>query len=175
MNKLMWVFVESHRFVLIKHLSCTVLRSVSSVFHPKEKRTKKKKRRKCSEGLLLCVFAVGAYCHATLRRWSFITEWSRHNTPECGFVNVDFASLLYTLYRRRSTLETPLFRIDPFNLTWPRLLASRRIKLRAWKSVFLFRGFPRDSFSRSRDPLVNTIYLHPPSLCALPPFIEATN
>lgn len=42
----------------------------------------------------------------------------RHNGI-CGLANVDFASPLYTLYRRRPTLETPLFRIDPFNLTGP--------------------------------------------------------
>lgn len=84
----------------------------------------------------------------------------RHTT-ECGLV--DFASPLYTLYRRRPTLETPLFRIDPFNLTGP--VSSPHAGLncargKAFSSFAIFRE--RDSFSRSRDTFVNTIDLYPP-------------
>lgn len=100
----------------------------------------------------------------------------RH-TKICGLANVDFAPL-YTLYRHRPTLETPLFRIDPFNLTGLDSSPRAGLNCTRGKTFPLSRFSERDSFSRTRDPLVNTFVIYPSSMCILSyswRVLEATN
>lgn len=166
----MWVFVESHP---IKNLSSTIL-LVSPVLHRKEKKMKEK----CSEGLS---YACSLSARIVTRLYDALIVYCRMIAPRhtriCDLANVDFAPL-YTLYRCRPTLETPLFHIDPFNLTGLDSSPRARLNCARGKAFPLSRFSERDSFSRTRHPLVNTFVIYPSSMCILSyswRVFEATN
>lgn len=115
---------------------------------------------KCSEGLLMRVRRRRVLSRDSTTLIVYYRMIAPRHTTECDLV--DFASPLYMLYRRRPTLETPLFRIDPFNLTGP--VSSPRAGLncargKAFSSFAVFReifllALPR-SF-RKQDRLISS-------------------
>lgn len=91
----------------------------------------KKKKKSWKENTARIFYACR---HATLRRWWVIIEC--HDVHQNATWWTRIPRHRFTLCRRRRpTLKTPLFRIDPFNLARPDFSRCARIKLREWKSV----------------------------------------
>lgn len=127
---------------------------------------------KCSEKVsLMRVRRLGAYCHATLRRWSFIRmiapRHTRMRLGERGFCVAALYAISPPSHFGNASL--PHWSVQSH---WPRLLAlaARQIKLRAWKSVFLFRGFSERFLFALPRPFRKHDRLISSRLCALPLF-----